>query len=728
VFLNRAQATVRVIAGLMGGAGALALALTIFLGRSFFRPLEAAGFIAAAGWLWFTGVRESDARPLSRRPELAFALLLMFGSMGVMAAYAVGASEAWISFGATMGFFVWGTCATFLGLMGRRGIPFQSLIIVLLWFAFLSLVVGAYAGFKHSILVAYLMHPPPALAFSALGIGLLLTRPREGIWGVVTSRYGGGTMIRRILPFFFVLAVTVGYMRLQGQMHGLYDAAFGFALFASTNTFIFTFFLWVNARAVNRAEARREQAYASLQAGNAELRRLNDALQSEIEGHKSTEEARGEVERQLFQSQKMEAIGTLASGIAHDFNNILTVILLNAETAHESIPADHAVQQNLHEIRKSGSRAADLIRQIMTFGRKTEGHKEPVRLEEVVADAVEMLRHTLPANVRISTRLDADTPQVMADATQLHQVLLNLGTNAAHAMADQGGVLEMHAERATVSAHRARFSPELRAGVYARVRVSDTGQGMDEATVKRIFDPFFTTKPPGKGTGLGLSVVHGIMRQHQGSVTVYSEPGKGTVFHLYFPTAETAALGTQHVPAKPPVGHGQHVLCVDDNPSILSAITRSLEGLGYRVTAHSNPGDALRDFLSRPGAFQIAVTDLAMPGTSGLDLAKEMLSTRADMPVVLMSGYLRPEDARAAHEAGVRQIVLKPDLLDELGSVIHRLLSENGSERETGLPGESAPIGGNDFMASEDSAEKSRNIPLPNNTQLGGPDVPDVVA
>jgi CheY-like chemotaxis protein len=274
---------------------------------------------------------------------------------------------------------------------------------------------------------------------------------------------------------------------------------------------------------------------------------------------------------------------------------------------------------------------------------------------------------------------------VLADATQMHQVLLNLGTNAAHAMAERGGELEMRVERAEVSAHRARFSPELREGVYARIRVSDTGHGMNEETLKRIFDPFFTTKPPGKGTGLGLSVVHGIMRQHQGSVTVYSEPGKGTVFHLYFPTAEVSAAA-EEAPRPIPSGTGQRVLCIDDNPSLLAAVARSLENLGYAVTACNDPAEAVGNFGALPQAFDLVLTDLAMPGLSGLDVARAVRAARPDIPVVLMSGYLRPEDARAAQEAGMRHIVLKPDLLDELGEVIHRVLGENAAQRGTPAP------------------------------------------
>jgi signal transduction histidine kinase len=298
--------------------------------------------------------------------------------------------------------------------------------------------------------------------------------------------------------------------------------------------------LWYCAYVLNRTDAKRQKTLDSLQVANRELHKVNSALKAKIAEQIQTEEARHKTELQLFQSQKMEAMGTLASGIAHDFNNFLTIIQLNAESALEAAPDIPLLQSSLREIRKSGGRAADVVRQIMTFGRTSPVERKPVHPGEIVADALEMLRHSLPSRVKIHTEIPAGLLPVLADATQIQQVMLNLGTNAMHAMADSGGVLEVRMENAVIVRPQVRGAEapgtaNLNEGHYVHITVHDTGHGMDEETRKRIFDPFFTTKPPGKGTGLGLSVAHGIMRLHGGSIGVSSEPGQGSVFHLYIP-------------------------------------------------------------------------------------------------------------------------------------------------------------------------------------------------
>jgi len=286
-------------------------------------------------------------------------------------------------------------------------------------------------------------------------------------------------------------------------------------------------------------------------------------------------------EDSLLQAQKMQAMGTLAGGIAHDFNNILLAITGHAGFAAEDLPKDHPVQRDVEEINKAASRASDLVRQILTFSRRQETKRTLTRLQPVIEEALKLVRSTFPAMIEINSQFDPATPEVMADATQIHQILLNLCTNAAHAIGPSGGLLEVALKRRELR-DRGCTSLDLPPGVYACLVVSDSGSGMDAATQKRIFDPFFTTKPPGKGTGLGLAVVHGIVKSHGGAISVYSEPGKGTTANLYFPIAASSARRENVVVADAPRGSGQLILCVDDEQPVLSIVTRMLERLGYR--------------------------------------------------------------------------------------------------------------------------------------------------
>lgn len=382
---------------------------------------------------------------------------------------------------------------------------------------------------------------------------------------------------------------------------------------------------------------------------------------------------RKKMEEQLLQSQKMEALGTLAGGIAHDFNNILLAIGGNASLAIEEVPPDHPAQVSLREIAKAGGRASALVRQILSFSRRHQPDRKRIPVQPIVEEALALLRSTLPARIEIRLDFVPDTPAILADSTQLHQVIMNLCTNAARAIGDQNGMIEISVRPFTATADFAVSALRLRPGQYVRISVRDTGIGMDPATLERIFDPFFTTQAPGQGTGLGLSVVHGIMKDHDGAVSVYSEPGKGSVFHLYFPAAPApAAQPVQPVPATPR-GHGEHLLYVDDEEALVMLASRSLGKLGYKVTGHSNPTRALQVFGENPYQFAAVITDLSMPGMSGADLARRVIEIRPDIPVVMTSGYLRPEDEEEAREIGVRELILKPDTIEELAKALHRV-------------------------------------------------------
>ena len=379
---------------------------------------------------------------------------------------------------------------------------------------------------------------------------------------------------------------------------------------------------------------------------------------------------RGKLEDQLRHSQKMQAVGTLAAGIAHDFNNILAAILGNTELALGDTAPEHPARESLDEIKIASARAKGLVQQILAFSSQQPRERHPMALGPLVEEAARLLRATIPAAVQIVTSVEADVPPVLADATQVHQVLVNLCTNAWHALGDQAGRIEVKLRSVTLDAAAASRLAGVRPGRFACLSVSDNGQGMDAATIQRIFDPFFTTKEPGKGTGLGLSVVHGIIKGYQGAIEVVSQPGQGTTITLYIP-ATVSAPGVSASSSRR--GESQRILYLDDDEAVLLAATRMLEHLGYHVTGFSRAADAVKAFRDNPGQFDLAITDLNVPGTTGLKVAIELLKVRADLPVVLVSGSIDEGLQRAAREAGIRGILGKPFTMAEFSGAIHRL-------------------------------------------------------
>ena len=396
----------------------------------------------------------------------------------------------------------------------------------------------------------------------------------------------------------------------------------------------------------------------------------------DITERKKAEQAKASLEAQLRESQKMEALGTLAGGIAHDFNNILGTMLGNAELARHDARANWQALVSLEEILKAGNRAKDLVQQILSFGRRQPTSRRVLSLPAVVEESVRLLRSGLPPGVRIDCRCAPDTPSIVADPTQVQQVLLNIGNNAAHAMEGRPGAIDIRVEGVTLDQASARFDLNLRPGPYACVTISDMGHGMDAAIRTRIFEPFFTTKAPGKGTGLGLSVAHGIMQAHQGGIVAYSEPGKGSRFELYFPHARdgAAAPGIAEEAGAASEGHGQHILYVDDDESQVFLIKRMLERWGYRVSAYLEQREALDALLADAPSFDLVVTDFNMPGLSGLEVARAIRDARPDLPVILVSGYITDELRAQAEAVGVRELIAKPHEVEELRDTVHRLL------------------------------------------------------
>jgi len=390
-----------------------------------------------------------------------------------------------------------------------------------------------------------------------------------------------------------------------------------------------------------------------------------------------TDRERHSLEAQLRESQRIESIGTLAGGIAHDFNNILAAILGNVALAREEIDAGHPAQASLEQIRKASSRARDLVQQILAFGRRQPQSLVAQPLQPLVEEAVALLRSTLPASVTLDCKLSPEPLHAEVDATQVQQVLMNLCTNAWHALQGQPGSIEIGLASHTVTAQASRVGKALAAGRYAKLWVQDTGVGMDAATQARIFEPFFTTKPTDQGTGLGLSVVHGIVTAHGGAIRVDSAPGRGTTVRLYLPITDREPTSPAVPPPLPMAAHGagQHVLYVDDDEVIVVMIERLLTQAGYRVTSFRDGRAAVDAVLAAPTSFDVVVTDYNMPGFTGMDVARAVHAVRPGLPVVISSGYISDELQAQAQAAHVH-LLQKQNSHEELASLVRRLVGD----------------------------------------------------
>jgi PAS domain S-box-containing protein len=409
------------------------------------------------------------------------------------------------------------------------------------------------------------------------------------------------------------------------------------------------------------------------------------AIVIDISDLRAAEAERRVLEEHLRESQKMDSIGTLAGGIAHDFNNVLGAIIGNAELAKEEVGAGHPARVSLEQISRASQRARSLVQQILTFSRKQPEHLVNQALQPLIEESLALLRSTLPARVELVTEIAEAALYVNADATQIQQVLMNLGTNAWHALHGSTGRIAVGLDSVALAEGQGPAGLNLPPGQYAHLWVSDDGAGMDAATRRRIFEPFFTTKPVGQGTGLGLSVVHGIVRTHLGAITVDTAPGQGTSFHLYLPAtqrpSQVGALDEAEV--RVTRGRGQHVMYVDDDDVMVLMVERLLARAGYRVTACRSAKQALAAFIDNPRAFDVVVTDFNMPGFSGLELAAELAYIRPDLPLVITSGHVSEELRSGALRHGIRHLMQKQNTLEELGTIVHRALAEAGAVRDS---------------------------------------------
>jgi signal transduction histidine kinase/ActR/RegA family two-component response regulator len=400
-------------------------------------------------------------------------------------------------------------------------------------------------------------------------------------------------------------------------------------------------------------------------------------VQREITERKQAEAMQTKLEAKLRQAQKMEAIGTLAGGIAHDFNNILGAIIGYTELATLDLTKEAPSRESLAEVLKAGNRAKELVRQILSFSRQEEHERKPMQLQSVIDEALKLLRATLPSTIEIRATLDPKTSLILGDPTQIHQVMMNLGTNAWHAMSEHGGTLEVSLTSIDVDSSFAQTHADLEPGRYLRLMVSDTGCGIERAALDRIFEPFFTTKAPGAGTGLGLAVVHGVVKRHQGAISVYSEHPKGTTFNVYFPVHKVEDRQVVDEPKSIEKGNGERILFVDDEAPLAALGKSMLERLGYRVTAQTDSLQALNTFSAQSDQFDLVITDQTMPSLSGAEMAKLMLKIRPELPVILATGYSTTINPEKAKSIGIRELLLKPNTTQTLGEAIRRALGRN---------------------------------------------------
>jgi CheY-like chemotaxis protein/two-component sensor histidine kinase len=374
----------------------------------------------------------------------------------------------------------------------------------------------------------------------------------------------------------------------------------------------------------------------------------------------------------------MEAIGTLSGGIAHDFNNVLGAIIGNTEIALMELKSDTHLEKYLKRVFKASERAKDLVKQILIFSRQHEKDFQPLKMTPMIKEVMKLIRATLPSSIRIQQEIMAYPDTVLADPTQIHQVIMNLATNAAHAMHGGEGTLKISLTNLDVKSDDLATFPVPLPGPYLKLTFSDTGHGMEPSVQERIFDPFFTTKKQGEGTGLGLSVVHGIVKNHGGALTVKSEPGKGTSFHIYFPSLgeEGGAVAAETERSVP--GGKERILFVDDEEELVRLAEDLLPRLGYKVIGMTDSMEALDLFKKRSDLFDIVITDQTMPDLTGKELAKKLLCLRPDIPIILCTGYLNQIASEGMKSLGIRESILKPVDMRKIAEAVRRVLDQRG--------------------------------------------------
>jgi PAS domain S-box-containing protein len=397
-----------------------------------------------------------------------------------------------------------------------------------------------------------------------------------------------------------------------------------------------------------------------------------DGVVKDTTERKQQEEARARLQAQLNQAQKMEAIGVLAGGIAHDFNNILAAILGYAEMAKEEAPQDSQLASYLDKVLISGVRAKDLVQHILAFSRQSTTDRIPIKIQPLIKESLKMLRATIPTTISISESIDSQCGVVLAEPTQVHQIIMNLCSNAFHAMEETGGLLVV--ELNTVIIKAPRQLAHLEPGEYAELVVSDTGRGIGPDIINNIFNPYFTTKEVGKGTGMGLSIAHGIIKSYGGTITVESTPGRGSTFQVYFPVIQAEVKQPEAIEQALP--GKERILFLDDEEALANIGKVMLERMGYTVTAHTHSFEALADFEHDPKKFDLVITDQTMPYMTGTDLAHRMLQIRPDLPIILCTGYSNLINEDSAKIMGIKAFALKPMTKNAIGRLTREVLEK----------------------------------------------------
>jgi len=379
-------------------------------------------------------------------------------------------------------------------------------------------------------------------------------------------------------------------------------------------------------------------------------------------------------ERQLQQAMKLQAIGTLAGGIAHDFNNILSPIVGYTELTMDDIPEDSQARNYLERILKATNRAKELVQQILMFSRQNCQERKPLKVQNVIKEALKLLRATIPATVEINCDVGQDCGPIMGDPTQIHQVIMNLCTNAYHAMQETGGSLDVSLKEIDISYEQTMERLGMKLGKHLQLTVKDAGHGMEPEVLERIFEPYYTTKKQGKGTGLGLSVIDGIVKNHGGDITVSSQPGKGAVFNIYLPVIDHIDVETESAETTIAANGSERILLIDDEEQIIDFEQQILERLGYKVISKTDSEEALEEFAAQPDQFDLVITDMTMPKMTGDQLARKMMDIKPEIPVILCTGFNEAITEEKALAMGIDKFVMKPIVKDKLANTIRAVL------------------------------------------------------